>query len=323
MKELKIDAELKALIPPLRESEYTQLEQNILSEGIREPILTWNGTIIDGHNRYSIAKKHGLNFAVKEMQFDNKDAAIGWMIYNQFGRRNLSVYDSVCLALKLKPQIEAEAKKRKLATQNNNTAKNLQGADTQNFAHLGSTRDKIAALAGVSRETVRKVEKINELATHIRSDDIIAGLRSGGLSISLALEGLQYRKEDLDRRTAELKLLVADHRRIVRETYKLICMVIYLYENNNADLPKDKISEFIGNIWYKETGDEYFNPKTFNVYQWRDTNKKVCEDIGVDTSFDPREIPVVSREKFMADIKKLAAINKAGLAEVTLELAKL
>ena len=193
MQELKIDEELKALIPPLRESEYTQLEQNILSEGIREPILIWNGTIIDGHNRYSIAKKHGLNFAVKEMQFDNKDAVIGWMIYNQFGRRNLSAYDRSLLALKLKPQIEAEAKKKMLSTQNNNAAKNLQGAAVQNFVQLGSgkTIDKIAALAGVSREVVRKVEKIEQAAT----PEIKDALKTGKISINSAYQKITGKKK--------------------------------------------------------------------------------------------------------------------------------
>jgi hypothetical protein len=51
---IKINEDFKRLIPALTQEEYKQLEDNILKEGIREKIITWNGYIIDGHNRYEI-----------------------------------------------------------------------------------------------------------------------------------------------------------------------------------------------------------------------------------------------------------------------------
>ena len=44
---LKIDPEFKALIPKLRKSEILQLESNLMTDGCREPIITWNGIIVD------------------------------------------------------------------------------------------------------------------------------------------------------------------------------------------------------------------------------------------------------------------------------------
>lgn len=54
---LKTDEEFKHLIRPLRQREYTQLEQNILSDGCRDPIVVWNDVIVDGHNRYEICMR--------------------------------------------------------------------------------------------------------------------------------------------------------------------------------------------------------------------------------------------------------------------------
>lgn len=86
---LEIKEEFKKLIPPLTSEEFNQLEQNCLAEGIREAILTWNGFIIDGHNRYEIATKWNLDYQTKSKHFkDELDAKI-WMVNNQFGRRNL------------------------------------------------------------------------------------------------------------------------------------------------------------------------------------------------------------------------------------------
>ena len=42
---LKIDPEFKDLIRPLRRKEYLQLEENILDEGCRDPIIIWNDYI--------------------------------------------------------------------------------------------------------------------------------------------------------------------------------------------------------------------------------------------------------------------------------------
>ena len=56
---LRIDPEFKAQIPPLTEDERKQLEENILADGeILSPILVWNDTIVDGHNRYEILQNH-------------------------------------------------------------------------------------------------------------------------------------------------------------------------------------------------------------------------------------------------------------------------
>ena len=87
---LNIDNELRDLIPALTTDEYEQLEQNILEEGIRDSLIVWNKTIVDGHNRYNIALEHGLNYEVEEREFENKDEVINWMIDNQLGRRNLT-----------------------------------------------------------------------------------------------------------------------------------------------------------------------------------------------------------------------------------------
>ena len=92
MQNLSINPELKSLIPPLTAEEFKQLETNVLAEGIREPIITWQGTIVDGHNRYELAQMYDLPFKVKEMAFASINHAKKWMAENQLGRRNLTEY---------------------------------------------------------------------------------------------------------------------------------------------------------------------------------------------------------------------------------------
>ena len=92
LSQLKIDPEFQSKIPPLQFEEEQQLEQNIIAEGrLLNPIITWNGYILDGHTRYRILKKHGfIKFEVEEIQLANKCEALAWICKNQLGRRNLS-----------------------------------------------------------------------------------------------------------------------------------------------------------------------------------------------------------------------------------------
>lgn len=88
---ISIDEEFKNIIPALSETEHKQLEQNLINEGCRDRIITWNNYIIDGHNRYGICEKHGIEFDIMEMNhFNNRHEVIDWMIHNQIGKRNLS-----------------------------------------------------------------------------------------------------------------------------------------------------------------------------------------------------------------------------------------
>ena len=87
---IEIKEEFKKLIPALTAEEFKQLEENILKDGIRDPLVLWNGYLIDGHNRYQIAFKHGLEYKTIDKEFKDDDEVIIWMIDNQDGRRNLT-----------------------------------------------------------------------------------------------------------------------------------------------------------------------------------------------------------------------------------------
>lgn len=88
---LKINKEFQSLIPPLSIEEYQQLEKNIIADGCREPLVVWQGTIVDGHNRYKICTEHNIPFNIVEKQFDSEEDAIHWIILNLLGRRNTPI----------------------------------------------------------------------------------------------------------------------------------------------------------------------------------------------------------------------------------------
>ena len=156
---MKIDKEFQGLIPSLTEDEYQQLEANIIADGCRDALVTWNGILIDGHNRYRICQENDIPFATISKDFPDREAVIEWIIRNQFGRRNLTPFQRAELALKLKPVVEKKAEARKLSTLKQNVS------DTQKSAERIETRDELAAMAGISHDTLKRAEVIKEKGT--------------------------------------------------------------------------------------------------------------------------------------------------------------
>lgn len=194
MTDLIIDAEFRDLIPPLSDDEKKQLEENILRDGIQDPLKVWQGILIDGHNRYEIAQRHGLEFQTVEMQFASRDDVKIWIIQNQLGRRNINKYVRSELVLQFESIIAERAKARMVAGVKANDPPLNSGeglAETvlskNQDKHQNETAGQLAEMAKVSRDTIAKVKKINSDA----SPEIKSALRSGDISISAAFEGIK------------------------------------------------------------------------------------------------------------------------------------
>lgn len=163
---IAIDSEFQSLIPPLSDDEYERLEKSILIEGVRDPIITWNGTIIDGHNRYNICDEHGIPFKTVEREFASRDAAKLFIISNQLSRRNLPVAAIGLLKLEEKDIVARQAKeqqgKRTDLTQAN-IPPNL-GECSKKDKHDGETMEQLAADIPIGRESLRKLDVIKQKA---------------------------------------------------------------------------------------------------------------------------------------------------------------
>ena len=145
----------------------------------------WPHILIDGHNRYEICTRLGLPFEVVAREFDSREDVVVWMVDNQRGRRNLNDFQRTELQLKKKSAIAAKAKT------------NQQGGQggvllPQNSAKAIDTRAEIADAAGVSHDTVSKVERIQETA----APELVAALRESKVSINAAADVATLPKEE-------------------------------------------------------------------------------------------------------------------------------
>ena len=185
--ELRIDEEFEHLLPPPQDAELERLTQQLLEEGCRDSLVTWNGVIVDGHNRYRICLENRIPFTFSEMEFDNRDEAKLWIINTQMGRRNLTDFAKCELVLPLEATIKAEAKRRQgVRNDLNHIPPDL--AESKR----GDSRDELAHMAGVGHGTLDKAKKL----IHFADDETLEKLRSGELSIHGAYMLMNERKKE-------------------------------------------------------------------------------------------------------------------------------
>jgi hypothetical protein len=184
-----IDPEFKGLIPPLSADERQQLEHNIITEGeCREAIILWGKTIIDGHNRYEICTRHGIEFGILEMEFESRDAAKIWILNEQLGRRNLHDAARIEIVLKKAELLkELAAKKLKLGGRGKHRAEKGSPKTTicQNYPNEPAeidVREMLAKEAGVSNGTFSRYNQIKAEAT----PQLLEKVQSGEMKIGTA-----------------------------------------------------------------------------------------------------------------------------------------
>ena len=179
---IEIKEEFKKLIPALTAEEFKQLEENILKDGIRDPLVLWNGYLIDGHNRYQIAFKHGLEYNTIDKEFKDESEVKEWMINNQFGRRNLSNYQRSVLALELESVFSQRAKEQQIEGGKNKVVQISEQAPMERKAIT-----QIAKVANVSHDTIAKVKLIQAQAT----PEVKAQLSTGEVSINQVYQDIK------------------------------------------------------------------------------------------------------------------------------------
>ena len=192
---MKVKESFKALIPKLSNEELRQLESNILSEGIRDAIITWNGYILDGHNRFDIATKHDLPFKTESKEFESEEKAKEWMILNQFGRRNLSNYQRSILALELEGLFREKAKEKEFER------KTTLPKSAKSFMPEIDTRKELAKIAGVGKDTIAKVKKIQTSAP----TELKEKVSTGEVSINEAYKEIRKEEKIQEREDIRIK----------------------------------------------------------------------------------------------------------------------
>jgi len=262
---LTIDPEFKQLIPPLLQTERKQLEENILRDGCREPIALWGNTIIDGHNRYEICRKHNLPFDTVQVSINNREEAIAWICANQLGKRNISdesrryligkryamekilgAHNSAGLNQYSKEEVRAEMWPEPPGKKKEVRAKLL--PEPQYDRTASRTRERLGKEYHISHSTVLKYENYSEALDYLSGivPELISKVLSGQVKISQenVLELAKLPPQEIKRMGAQISkrngLFVgySDARRVIPPKPEAVVKPIYTPNVSIKNMPE-------------------------------------------------------------------------------------
>ena len=240
---MKIKEEFKKLIPPLTTEEFKQLEDNCLAEGIREKILTWNGFIIDGHNRFEIATRWNLEYETESKYFKDEEAVKEWMILNQFGRRNLQPLQRIALSVLLEDVYKEKAKI--------NLGKNQYSSLSNLTKSSINTRKELSKLANVSDGTYYDGRKILP-KTSQETQDLINNKETSISAVSNIIKEIPKTYTD-----EEIKVIVQEKVKEHIENKKNNFSKVATKIKNNDVKEQGEINNLLSKSWDVKDGDVY------------------------------------------------------------------
>ncbi len=163
------------IFPLMQGEEYDALKNDILGNGLLEPIwLLSDGSIIDGRNRHRACLDIGIT--PKFRTWGGKGSLVSFVISLNLNRRHLTSSQRAAVALDILPMLEGEARNR-------------QGAQS-NFAHVveiipqhdkGKSRDHAAVLMNTNGRYVSDAKRIKE-----SDPDLFEEVRKGNVTIPKA-----------------------------------------------------------------------------------------------------------------------------------------
>ena len=157
--------EMKELLPPLSEEQFSALQADILTNGCYAPVIVDEEMhIIDGHNRQRICQEHNISYRMLVFSFEDLLEAKQWALDTQKGRRNLTLWDLGQIALKLKPDIEARARANQSAAGGDKFGGKPLSTTLSEAVSGVDTRKELAKSVGIGEVSMGKVMQIDEYA---------------------------------------------------------------------------------------------------------------------------------------------------------------
>jgi N6-adenosine-specific RNA methylase IME4 len=175
------------IFPMMGVEEFEQLKQDIKSNGLIEPINTYEGKILDGRNRWLACGEVGIEPRFETYQGDEP---VSFVISKNLKRRHLNGSQKAMIATEIKPALEEEARKRQA---HGMTAPGKTLVEQIPEASDGRARDKAGEVIGISGRYVAEAEKIKQEAP-----EYVQPIMDGEMTITKAKREIN-RKERVEK----------------------------------------------------------------------------------------------------------------------------
>jgi N6-adenosine-specific RNA methylase IME4 len=191
--------EFADLFPMMKQDEYEQLVADIKENGLLEPIVTYEGKILDGRNRWLACGEANV-----EPRFEEYigDQPVSYVVSKNIKRRHLNGSQKAMIATEIKPALEEEARQRQahgMTAPGKTLSEQVHEPITK-----GRSDDKAGEVMGVSGRYVSEAEKIKHEAP-----EYVKPIMDGKMTIT------QAKREITHKQRAEASPLPSDKYRVI------------------------------------------------------------------------------------------------------------
>jgi len=241
---------LAKYFPILEGEEFDLLVQDIKDHGQLEPIVTVNGEILDGVNRYKACMKLGIDTITEEYEGDDP---LSYVISLNIRRRHLDTSQRAMLATEMLPEFEKKAKER-LKTSLPGGGRLGSEDPGQTWEDIHRSRDDAAKQFGVSGPTIQRAKRVKEEAPE-RVEKIIKGEETVGavdaeLRQKKAARSYAKKREKEDKKEIKQKtpILVKEYFDALKAYKKALGLAIrgaYLFSPESNNILQTKHDDLI------------------------------------------------------------------------------
>lgn len=148
---------LAEIFPLIQGKDFVELKADIKANGLHEPIVMYQGMILDGRNRFRACQETGT--AAKFSEYTG-DSPAAYVVSLNLHRRHMDSGQKAAISVDFLPILEEEARSRqsKAGGDNRNRALNQKFDE----AEKGQALDKAAEMFGTNRQYVSDAKKLKE-----------------------------------------------------------------------------------------------------------------------------------------------------------------
>lgn len=168
-----------ALFPMLADGELRALAADIVANGLRNPIVRYEGAILDGRNRLAACAIAGVEPDYVEYEGDSPTA---YVVSVNLQRRHLSTSQRAAISAEMRPLFEAEAHDRMVRGK---------AADPSNNCYEGRSLQQAADLMNVSHMSAHRAATVQKAAP-----EVFERVKAGDISVNLAAQVAELPEED-------------------------------------------------------------------------------------------------------------------------------
>lgn len=186
--------EIANIFPMMIGNEYRSLVTDIRENGLREPITTYEGKILDGRNRYAACLECGIEPLYRE--WDGRGSPISFVVSLNLQRRHLTSSQRAAISIDLESMYAIEAKERQ------GTRTDIVEIIPQ--SDFGKAREQAAKDMNTNARYVQDAKMLSE-----KAPDLFYNIKSGEMTIPEA------KREIVKRERIETPPLPSDKYRII------------------------------------------------------------------------------------------------------------